>query len=559
MTLRPAPSQLTLFYLAMSAGGALGGAFTALIAPLVFDWVWEHPLLVLAAALLMPLPALSTGDGCPGSSPVMTNVGVAVVMVLAAVHGDGCCFRWRCSDDAGHQAHGLLTIGIAPARPADGAVAHALSACAGRLMLAQGGLDTIYTIVRRTAHRAAISASILSAIIPQSQLRTLTHGTTLHGQQSLIPERSREAVSYYGPASGVALALSQAQKLYGKGARIGIVGLGAGTLACLRRPGEDWRFFEIDPLVLRYSRDRTFTFVSQCAPDAKMVLGDARIELANVPPGSLDLLAVDAFSSDAIPLHLLTSEAFGIYFRALAPRGLLVVHISNRYIELEPVLAALAKSAGLAAMNTRRQSARGRRADRLDLGRDQPRSRRGRDGGQSWHGCALDALLPPAPQVWSDDHASILPFVRWENLLHGIDRKRAEMNRTDITIAALNGKAPRIHSSAFVAPGCRIIGDVEIGPDASIWYNCVLRADVHRIVVGARTNIQDGTVIHCDSPKPKRPEGFPTIIGEDVLIGHLAMVHGCTLEDRAFVGLGRDRHGRLRGSNPTPCSRLARC
>ncbi len=108
----------------------------------------------------------------------------------------------------------------------------------------------------------------------------------------------------------------------------------------------------------------------------------------------------------------------------------------------------------------------------------------------------------------------------------------------DFSLIAMNGKTPRIHSSAFIAPGCRIIGDVEVGPDASIWYNCVLRADVHRIVVGARSNVQDGTVIHCESPKPKRPEGFPTIIGDDVLIGHMAMIHGCTLEDRAFVGLG---------------------
>ena len=111
-------------------------------------------------------------------------------------------------------------------------------------------------------------------------------------------------------------------------------------------------------------------------------------------------------------------------------------------------------------------------------------------------------------------------------------------DRSDITIAAIGGKAPRIHSSAFIAPGCRIVGDVEIGPDVSIWYNCVIRADVNRIVIGARSNVQDGSVVHCDSPKPKRPQGFPTIIGEDVLIGHMAMVHGCTLEDRAFVGLG---------------------
>lgn len=111
-------------------------------------------------------------------------------------------------------------------------------------------------------------------------------------------------------------------------------------------------------------------------------------------------------------------------------------------------------------------------------------------------------------------------------------------HRTDITVAAIHGKTPRIHSSAFIAPGCRIIGDVEIGPDVSIWYNCVIRADVNRVVIGARTNVQDGSVIHCDSPKTARPEGYPTLIGEDVLIGHMAMVHGCTLEDRAIVGLG---------------------
>lgn len=110
--------------------------------------------------------------------------------------------------------------------------------------------------------------------------------------------------------------------------------------------------------------------------------------------------------------------------------------------------------------------------------------------------------------------------------------------RPDITIAAVNGKAPRIHSSAFVAPGCRIIGDVEIGPDSSIWYNCVVRGDANRVVIGARSNIQDGTIVHCERPKPKHPDGFATVIGDDVLIGHLAMVHGCVLEDRAFVGLG---------------------
>ncbi len=112
------------------------------------------------------------------------------------------------------------------------------------------------------------------------------------------------------------------------------------------------------------------------------------------------------------------------------------------------------------------------------------------------------------------------------------------IHRPDVSILPFRGKYPRIHDSAFIAPGCRIIGDVEIGPDSSVWYNCVIRADANRIVIGARSNIQDGSVVHCESPKPKRPTGFPTIIGDDVLIGHLAMVHGCILEDRAFVGLG---------------------
>jgi carbonic anhydrase/acetyltransferase-like protein (isoleucine patch superfamily) len=105
-------------------------------------------------------------------------------------------------------------------------------------------------------------------------------------------------------------------------------------------------------------------------------------------------------------------------------------------------------------------------------------------------------------------------------------------------LITLNGITPRVDPTAFVAAGAKLIGDVEVGPEASIWYNCVLRGDVNRIRIGARTNIQDGSVIHVDSPKPGREAGHPTIIGEEVLIGHLAMVHGCVLHDRAFVGLG---------------------
>lgn len=109
--------------------------------------------------------------------------------------------------------------------------------------------------------------------------------------------------------------------------------------------------------------------------------------------------------------------------------------------------------------------------------------------------------------------------------------------RPDVSIITLHGKTPQIHETAFIAPGCRIIGDVTIGPDSSIWYNCVIRAEVNRIVIGARTNIQDGSIVHCDGPMPGVPDGFPTIIGDDVLVGHNVMLHGCLLNDRAFVGL----------------------
>jgi gamma-carbonic anhydrase len=111
------------------------------------------------------------------------------------------------------------------------------------------------------------------------------------------------------------------------------------------------------------------------------------------------------------------------------------------------------------------------------------------------------------------------------------------ISRPDVSIITLRGKTPQIHDSAFIAPGCRIIGDVTIGAESSIWYNCVIRAEVNRVVIGARTNIQDGSIVHCDEPQPGVPDGFPTIIGDDALVGHNVMLHGCILHDRAFVGM----------------------
>jgi hypothetical protein len=411
--LRPAPEQLTLFYLVMSIGGALGGLFTALIAPLVFDWVWEHPLLVAASALLMPLVPLFDWRKLKGLDPGMARLAALVLLACAAI------FAWHLRDTALQTASGtsrlLLTIGLSLIGLLLVSWRWMFVAVLAMLLLAQGGLATIMSSLDGARTRSYFG--IYTVRDKAGQLRTLTHGTTLHGQQSTDPARVREPMTYYGPGSGIGIALGQAQALFGKGARIGVVGLGTGTLACYNRPGETWRFYEIDPAVLHYSRNGTFTYLSHCTPDAKVEIGDARIVLANAAPGSLDLLAVDAFSSDAIPLHLMTDEAMGVYLRALSPRGLLLVHISNRYIELEPVLSAVAKRRGLAAAV-----------------RDDHPVDRAYLTGSSWVAlsrdrAALDALakarndapwrplLPPAERVWTDDHASILPYVRWRHLL----------------------------------------------------------------------------------------------------------------------------------------------
>jgi hypothetical protein len=412
--LRPTPEQLTYFYLIMSAGGVLGGLFTALVAPLVFDWVWEHPLLVLAAALLLPLDALPDWRRLKGLEPGMQRL-----MLLATACAIG-FLLWLLNDITTQfeetplrwvYAGGIAVLGLAlvPWR----ALGPTLLAVT---MYVQGGFVTIQDSRDGIRTRSYFGVYTVRDY-PERQLRTLAHGTTLHGEQSLDPKRSRLPLTYYGPGSGAGIAFSHARELFGPAPAIGVVGLGTGTLACFAQPGETWQFFEIDPAVLDLSRKGTFTFVRDCAPAAQVVIGDARIELAKARAGSIDLLAIDAFSSDAIPLHLLTDEAFGVYLDALSPRGVLLVHISNRYIDLEPALSAVVRARGLNAAL---------RDDNPPEGTELT--------GSSWVAISRDPsqlkalarlapalpwipLKPPAPRVWSDDHASILPYIRWQNFL----------------------------------------------------------------------------------------------------------------------------------------------
>ena len=224
-------------------------------------------------------------------------------------------------------------------------------------------------------------------------------------------------LAYYGAGSGVAIVMDQAPALLGRQARIGVLGLGTGTLACLASPGQSWTFFEIDRAVLRLSQDGSFTYLRECTPQARVVLGDARLKLEREPRGSFDFLAIDAFSSDSVPLHLFTHEAFGVYLDALAPRGVMMVHISNNYIDLEPALAAEIRARGLAAAM---------RLDHPEAGSEQFASEWvavSRDPAQI---AAIRRLSPQyewrapgraAPAVWRDDHASVLPYVTWTTFL----------------------------------------------------------------------------------------------------------------------------------------------
>jgi hypothetical protein len=274
------------------------------------------------------------------------------------------------------------------------------------LMLGHGGWSTLELSAQGARSRTYFG--VYSVVEPKGDgRRQLNHGTTVHGEQWLGEARRHEPTSYYGRSSGVGIALES----IAADASVGIVGLGAGTLACYRRPEQRWTFFELDPQVLSYSKDRTFTFLPDCAPDAPVVIGDARLELAK-EPRRFDLLAIDAFSSDSIPLHLMTQEAFATYGRTLATDGLLLVHISNRFIDLAPMVSALAEADG---WHGRLRVDESNLPEGLTpsvwvaLARDDDRLRGlGNASKLPW-----SDLPPPAPRAWTDDNASILPLIRW--------------------------------------------------------------------------------------------------------------------------------------------------
>lgn len=338
---RPAPARLTEFYLWVSFGGVLGGIFAALIAPLIFNRTYEYPILLLAGLLVLP------GMFAGGPRRIMAQAGpVLAVAVLAIATQLAFGIRLPAAADVPFRV-ALVVLGAVmlfqrnrPARLfALAVLAFVVTA------LWQPGFNRVETLRSFFGVHHVVETA-------DRRYRALYHGTTLHGAERIeaAGDGRPEPLTYYyfgGPISETIVAVRGAHG--GKLRHVGVVGLGTGSLACHSLGEEDWTFFEIDPTVVSIARDpRYFTFISSCKPQLPVVLGDARLTLA-ASPRRFDLIVLDAFSSDVIPVHLLTREALAGYLARLAPGGALVLHISNRHMELARVVAAVGAAEGLVA------------------------------------------------------------------------------------------------------------------------------------------------------------------------------------------------------------------
>jgi spermidine synthase len=414
---RPEPEQATAFYLALSIGGVVGGIFCALVAPLIFDWTYEHPILIAAAALALPqkpLFAYLDRYWSRHAGDTLFQAFLIVLVLAISLLGQGLIGlpyskNWSYAVTSVLLIAGLLSIGNR----------QIFAAVVVALMLSLSGWSKIGLSLQEGRMTRSFFG-VYSIRDSGTNARYLVHGTTIHGIQNLgSPLREMLATSYYAPRSGVGLALTAAPLLYGPHARIGIVGLGTGTLSCYHRRGQDWRFFEIDPAIERIARDPLrFTFLARCLPDAKILIGDARLVLAAQPPAGLDILVVDAFSSDSVPVHLLTQEAFENYRDRLSSDGLLMVHISNRYLDLEPIVAAAAKNGWTARIRKYSPSLQSAAAlnyfgsNWIAMSPSPTTVQKliERSNNEPWEKLRSDSRL----SIWTDNHASILPIIKWK-------------------------------------------------------------------------------------------------------------------------------------------------
>jgi hypothetical protein len=304
---RPQPTQLTGYYVLIAAGGALGGLFAALVAPLVFTGYFELHLALLAGPLALAAARIAERGPLRREPEAVLRQRMAFVAAGLAA----------------------LAAGLALDVARDGqAVVHAAR-----------GFHGVLRVVRADAGE------------PDEHL-TLLNGRIAHGLQLTSRARRGEPTTYFGPESGAGLAIRRhAKRLAGSPMRVGVIGLGVGTLAAWSRPGDSFRFYELDPQVARLSQGEAacFTYLRDALGQATVTLGDGRLALESEPAQAFDVLVVDAFSSDAIPVHLLTLEAFEVYLRHLAPGGALAVHVTNRHLDLKPVVRGAAGRLGLEA------------------------------------------------------------------------------------------------------------------------------------------------------------------------------------------------------------------
>ncbi len=339
---RPAPQRLTEFYLCTSLGGVIGGAFAGLVAPQIFNGNYEYPILVALALLCVP------GVFAGGIRRAMTELWpwlvpsavLALVWCIAPVQPPA-TLELPFQILLALMAAAMLFQRRRP-MPFFGLVVMSFAITA----LWRPGIAPIETARSFFGvHRVAEVAD--------GKARMLYHGTTVHGAQRLRNDDGTPVeglptpLTYYYPGGPLAEAIRATRAAHGGLGHVAVVGLGTGSLACHRKAGEFWTFFEIDPVVIRMAQDpRLFTFLSSCAPDAPVVIGDARLTL-EAAPDRYDLIVLDAFSSDSIPVHLLTREALTGYLSKLSPRGVIVAHISNRHLDLAPVVTNVAQSQGL--------------------------------------------------------------------------------------------------------------------------------------------------------------------------------------------------------------------
>lgn len=332
---RPDPSRLTEFYLWMSIGGVVGGGFNAFLAPLLFPGVWEYPAVLVLACLARPSAPAKRQDRRLGWL-IAGLAWVAPLCIPALVLPDYL------------RAALLLAPALMAVMVRERAWAVALLYAGMALAGEVQGLGRY-----REHHRSFFGVVHITEVEPRGvgPIRIMVHGTTLHGAQRLAPARRCEATAYYTPRTLIGRVF-QAEQARKPGLRMGAVGLGAGTVATFVRPSDSMRFFEIDPLIARLTFDPAyFSFVNGCAKGpVDVVLGDARLSMTREPSGAYDLILVDAFSSDSVPTHLLTVEALRGYLRLLAPGGVVLLHLSNRNLELVGPASAAARALGVHAL-----------------------------------------------------------------------------------------------------------------------------------------------------------------------------------------------------------------